>query len=289
VLTEEQIATLAVGSVIRVWEGRWDCGIIRACNVMAHRMTLLGDGEVHCGDSAGIHTAVIPSPEPRQSEQESDGGDTTGAMTSDTAPVAVTSAVAAVAAADADTSESGTCGSTGAASATDRLLDLGLFASRGKLRFVDDVRPTGGTAILSVGERRRQLTQWQFGLGDLVWARLKPFPPWPAMISCNPKTCAWRRGDQYRQVVFFGDYTHRAMPVGDLVAFNRQTLQSYSNLGWQSTSDTQTGELESGVAADAGRKTSQDRLRQKAIATAFHKFFLPIEQGMKASTLRNSA
>jgi hypothetical protein len=38
------------------------------------------------------------------------------------------------------------------------------------------------------------------------------------------------------------------MPVGDLVAFNRQTLQSYSNLGWQSTSDTQTGELESGVA-----------------------------------------
>ena len=109
------------------------------------------------------------------------------------------------------------------------------------------------------------------------------------MISCNPKTCAWRRGDQYRQVVFFGDYTHHAMPVGDLVAFNRQTLQSYSNLGWQSTSDTQTGELESGVAADAGRKTSQDRLRQKAIATTFHKFFLPIEQGMKASTLRNSA
>ena len=195
VLTEDQIASLAVGSVIRVWEGRWDCGIIRACNVIAHRMTLLGDGEARSDDSAGIDTADISSPEPWQSEQESDGRDTAGAMTSAAEPVAVTPAVAAAfAAADADTSESGTSGSTVATSSTDHLLDLGLFASRGKLRFVDDVRPTGGTAILSVGERQRQLTQWQFGLGDLVWARLKRFPPWPAVISCNPNSCA--RGDE---------------------------------------------------------------------------------------------
>ena len=58
VLTEDQIASLAVGSVIRVWEGRWDCGIIRACNVIAHRMTLLGDGEARSDDSAGIDTVM---------------------------------------------------------------------------------------------------------------------------------------------------------------------------------------------------------------------------------------
>ena len=65
--------------------------------------------------------------------------------------------------------ESGTSGNPCISSATDRLLDL--FASRGKLRFVDD----GGTAILSARERQSQLAHRQSGLGDLVWARLKQF------------------------------------------------------------------------------------------------------------------
>ena len=122
---------------------------------IAHCMTLLGDGEVRSDDSIGLDTADMSSPEPWQSEQESDGRDTTGAKTSAREPVAVTPAVVA-AAADADSSESGSSGSLAAASSTDRLLDLGLFASRGKLRFVDDVRPTGGTVAVR---------SWRYSVG----------------------------------------------------------------------------------------------------------------------------
>ena len=274
VLTEDQIGSLQVGSVIRVWEGRWDRGVIRACNVMAHRVTLLGDGETPGSISGGIGSAGIQTQEPAQNEHVEGLAANFGQGTGFT--------VAAVAA----TGVAGNNVGSGGGGTTDgRLVDLALFASRGKLRFADDVRPTGGSAILSTGERQHQLAQWQFGLGDLVWARLKPYPPWPAVISCNPKSCAWRRGDQYRQVVFFGDYTHRAMPVGDLVAFNRSTLQSFSNSGWQSTSSKQVGQYDCSGAVDTGRKTAQDRLRQKAIDSAFRKFFLPIEQGRNAKAL----
>jgi hypothetical protein len=98
----------------------------------------------------------------------------------------------------------------------------------------------------------------------MVWATLKPYPAWPAVISCNPKTCAWRRADHYRQVVFFGDYTHRVMDIRDLVPFDRTTLQTYSNTGWQST-------------ATGRRRTPQDRQRADAINTAL-RFWLPMEK-----------
>ena len=70
-------------------------------------------------------------------------------------------------------------------------------------------------------------------LGDMCWATLKGFPPWPAVISCSPKTCAWKRGAQYVQVTFFGDYTHRSMREEDLELFSREptSLQRFMNVG----------------------------------------------------------
>ena len=292
VLTEEQIESLNVGDVIRVWEGQWDCGIIRACNVVAHRVALLGDGEAQGSNSTGIGgigsvgtDAGIQNQQSLQEQQELGGGSAVAATVDENHTAVTPAIVAAVAATGADYSTSE--GDSGASNASPlgRLLDLALFASRGKLRFANDVRPSGGSAILRAGERQHQLAQWQYGLGDLVWARLKPFPPWPAVISCNPKSCAWRRGDQYRQVVFFGDYTHRAMPVGDLVAFDRATLQSYSNSGWQSMIGKHVQATGCVSAVDTGRKSAQYRLRQRAIDAAFRVFFLPSEQGAKVNAL----
>ena len=145
---------------------------------IAHCMTLLGDGEVRSDDSIGLDTADMSSPEPWQSEQESDGRDTTGAKTSARELVAVTPVVV--------------------------LLPLPQLITFLTWVFSPAVANCGSSMTYG-----RRVVQWQFDLGDIVWARLKPFPPWPAVISCNPKSCAWRRGDQYRQVVFFGDYTHR--------------------------------------------------------------------------------
>ena len=60
---------------------------------IAHCMTLLGDGEVRSDDSIGLDAADMSSPEPWQSEQESDGRDTTVAKTSARELVAVTPVV----------------------------------------------------------------------------------------------------------------------------------------------------------------------------------------------------
>jgi uncharacterized membrane protein YgcG len=288
VLTEQQVASLSAGTVIRVWEGQWDCGIIRATDVLAHRVTLLGDGD---GDSetegSGDGGAGGPGDDDDAEEEASQNQDGIGGdeeedyAGEETAAAEVVAAVAAATVVGGIEAGDATDGSKSIA-AVGRLLDLALFASRGKMRFADEIRCTGGSAVLSPAQRQRQLAQWQFGLGDLVWARLKPFPPWPAVISCNPKSCAWRRADQYRQVVFFGDYTHRVMSIGDLVAFNRATLQSYSNMGWQSIGSSSGGGGGGGGGSGGGggrRQSSLDRLRAIAINCAF-KFWVPIERRM---------
>ena len=243
VLTEEQVDALTVGMQIRVWEGQWDVGIIRARDVAAHRVTLLGDGDGD-GDHTGYEIAQGSQEDVDAEEESINDQHTTDPVAAQQPVVAAVSTAVAVAALGG--SELSTCG---------RLLDLGLFASRGKLRYAGTVRPSGGPSAWLPVQRQQQLAQ--FELGDMVWATLKPYPAWPAVISCNPKTAAWRRADHYNQVVFFSDYTHRVMDVKDLVPFDRVTLQTYSNAGW--------------LASAAGR-----RQRADAINTAL-RFWLPME------------
>jgi hypothetical protein len=57
VLSEPELRELSVGEAVRVWEGRWDTGIVRSIGVVAHRVRLLGDRD-NDDDDDDVHDHV---------------------------------------------------------------------------------------------------------------------------------------------------------------------------------------------------------------------------------------
>ncbi|KAM5290325.1 cytokine-like nuclear factor N-PAC [Glossophaga mutica] len=57
-------------------------------------------------------------------------------------------------------------------------------------------------------------------LGDLVWGKLGPYPPWPAKIISPPKGLRKPRGKKYWFVKFFGMEDHAWMEKGQLKPYH---------------------------------------------------------------------